>query len=106
MDMNDILTLAKAGFNAQQIAALSAVQSSVPNGVQQETVNNTTQVNQQTTANNTQLDQINQQLAALTGAMQVGNILTNNVPPVQTTDDILAEMIAPKLADNTKGGKK
>lgn len=82
MNNEDVLMLAKAGFTAQQIAAMHAVSS---NGAGQ-------QAGQQAS----QIDMINQQLAALTGAVQAGNIMGMQATQPQTTDDILAEIIAPK----------
>lgn len=85
----DIVTLAKAGFTAQQIAALSAT------GVQQTTQspNSTTQPVQQDST------------LKLLETMQLQNIINASQPPVQTTDDILANIIRPTMPENTGGTK-
>lgn len=85
MTNQDILTLAKAGFTAQQIAALNAVKSA------EATI--TTVAAPQTT--NGSLEQINQQLQALTGQMQTNALAFMQQPAPQDTDSILAEIINP-----------
>lgn len=83
---NDILTLAKAGFNAQQIAALGAVSTPVQN-------------TQQASAQATAPDPMAQAMASL----QLQNLLNATQPQMQTTDDILASIINPP--DVNTGGK-
>lgn len=85
MTNQDILTLAKAGFTAQQIAALNAVKPA------EATITNVSAP--QTT--NGSLDQINQQLQALTGQMQKNAITFMQQPALQDTGSILAEIINP-----------
>ncbi len=72
---DDILTLARAGFTAQQIGALNSVNVATP-------------VTPATPANSDTLSQI------LT-AIQTNAINATEQPKPQTTDDILAEIINP-----------
>ena len=85
MTKQDILTLAKAGFTAQQIAALNAVKPAEAD---------ITAVSTPQTTNGS-LDQINQQLQTLTGQMQKNAITFMQQPAPQDTDSILAEIINP-----------
>lgn len=103
MTQQEILTLAKAGFTAQQIAALSVVNAtpqanaSAPvaaSAVQPQTV--PTQTDPMT--------QLNQQIAQLTGMVQASNIAGAQQPQPETVDDILAQIINPK--DIGGGDKK
>ena len=86
MTQNDILTLAKAGFTAQQIAAMNAV-SSAP---QSQPLNQpfTPQPN------------IGGKLDELMSVIQMGNIAQSQQPQPQSTDDILAEIINPPTLNN------
>ena len=77
MTREDILTLAKAGFTANQIAALNNVG---------------TQPAPAPAAPAPAEDPLTQIL----GALQVNAINATQQPAVQTTDDILAEIINPK----------
>lgn len=87
MNSNDVLVLAKAGFTAQQIAALNNVGAlPVPQAAQ-------TGAPVLPTVNNNQFD---------LGTLQQSLLLAAQQPPVQTTDDILASIIAP---DGTGGNK-
>lgn len=72
---DDVLVLAKAGFNAKQISALNAVQPVQPTQPVQPVQNDV-------------LSQILTQL-------QVNAVNQTEQPKVQTTDDILAEIINP-----------
>lgn len=85
MTNQDILTLAKAGFTAHQIAALNAVKPAEA-AITGDSTPQTT---------NGSLDQINQQLQALTGQMQKNAITFMQQPALQDTDSILAEIINP-----------
>lgn len=95
MTQQEILTLAKAGFTAQQIAALSAV-----NATQQAnaSVQAATPAVQQQTAqiHPDQMEQLNQQIAQLTGMVHASNIMGTQQPQPETVDDILAQIINPK----------
>lgn len=103
MTNEDILTLARAGFSAQQIAALNQVSASATPAAQ-----TMTQQMQQTTQNVQQpLDAMSQQIAALTQAVQANAIAGTNQPKVQTTDDVLAEIInPPSVMAAQNGGAK
>ena len=83
---DDILTLARAGFTAQQIGALNAVQiTPVP----------TAQPVQTTPAQTAQDDM----LSKILGAIQQNAINQTAQPERQTTDDILAEIINPPVKE-------
>ena len=83
---NDILTLSKAGFTAQQIAGLSMIanQPTAP-AVQAPAV--------QAPA----VDPVLAELQKLTGLMQNGNIVGSTMPQPQTPEEILAEIINPPI---------
>ena len=73
----EILTLAKAGFTAQQIAGLSMVANQpVPTPAQP-------------------VDPVLAELQKLTGLVQGNNIMNVNQPKIQTPEEILAEIINP-----------
>lgn len=95
MTQDDILTLARAGFNAHQIAALNQV-SAKPT----ETEQVTPQVNPVTSTT-----ALEQQIAQLTGMVQASNIFGAAQPKQETTDDILASIIMPE-PPVTSGGTK
>ena len=102
MTNEDVLMMAKAGFTAVQIAAMNSVAG---NGAGQQEGQ---QAGQQAGQQVSQIDMINQQLAALTGAVQLGNIMGMQAKQLQSTDDILAEIIAPKPTTQSvtiNGGK-
>ena len=80
----EILTLAKAGFTAQQIAGLSMVANQpVPTPAQP--VPTPAQP----------VDPVLAELQKLTGLVQGSNIINVNQPKVQTPEEILAEIINP-----------
>ena len=80
----EILTLAKAGFTAQQIAGLSMVANQhVPTPAQP--VPTPAQP----------VDPVLAELQKLTGLVQGNNIMNVNQPKVQTPEEILAEIINP-----------
>ena len=85
MNASDILTLARAGFTAQQIAALAAAPAPAQSG---------------TPAQAPAADPMQQllaQMGALTQAVQANAILAAGQPKQETADDILAQIIAPPL---------
>ena len=87
---NDILTLAKAGFTAQQIGALNNVgtqQTQQPAQVAQQ-AQPAQQIAQPAQQNNDMFAQIMAQL-------QTNAINQTQQPAQQTTDDILASIINP-----------
>ena len=83
----DILTLSKAGFNAQQIAGLSMIQ------------NQTAPAHAPAPAPApAPVDPVLQELQKLTGLMQMQNINNINQPPKsETPEDILASIINPPI---------
>ena len=93
---NDILTLAKAGFTAQQIGALNNVgtqQTQQPVQVAQQPAQVTQQTQQpvQVSQQPAQNDMLSQIMAQL----QTNAINQTQQPAQQTTDDILASIINP-----------
>ena len=99
---DEILTLAKAGFTAQQIAGLSMINNSpvpqpAPAPVPQPAPAPVPQpapapVPQPAPA---PVDPVLAELQKLTGLVQGSNIMNVNQPKVQTPEQILAEIINP-----------
>lgn len=93
---DDILTLARAGFTAQQIGALNAVQTTpVPTAQPVQTPVPTAQPVQTTPVQASQDDM----LSKILGAIQTNAINQTSQPERQTTDDILAEIINPPVKE-------
>ena len=111
MTQNDILLLAKAGFTAQQILALGSVNSPQVQPQVQPPVQPQVQpqvqprVQPQVQPDNGDLIQT---LKNLTGAIQATNLIGQQIQTVQpqSTDDIIAQMIAPPIPTDFKGGNK
>ena len=76
---DEILSLAKAGFTAQQIAGLSMVSNQPAQPAQPAQP----------------VDPVLAELQKLTGLVQGSNIMNVNQPKVQTPEEILAEIINP-----------
>ena len=101
----EILTLAKAGFSAQQIAGLSMVANQpVPTPAQpvptpaQPVVTPAQPVvtpAQPVVTPAQPVDPVLAELQKLTGLVQGSNIMNVNQPKVQTPEEILAEIINP-----------
>ena len=107
----EILTLAKAGFTAQQIAGLSMVASQpvatpaqpVPTPTPAQPVPTPTPAQPVPTPTPAQpvptpvqpVDPVLAELQKLTGLVQGSNIMNVNQPKVQTPEEILAEIINP-----------
>ncbi len=101
----EILTLAKAGFTAQQIAGLSMVANQpVPTPAQPvPTPAQTVPTPAQPVPTPAQpvptpaqpVDPVLAELQKLTGLVQGSNIMNVNQPKVQTPEEILAEIINP-----------
>ena len=87
---DDILTLARAGFTAQQIGALNSV-SATPEQPKAEQPKA-----EQPKAEQTQGDM----LSKILGAIQSNAINQTSQPERQTTDDILAEIINPPVKES------
>nr|DAK05314.1 MAG TPA: hypothetical protein [Caudoviricetes sp.] len=102
---DEILTLAKAGFTAQQIAGLSMVANqsvatpAQPVATQAQPVATPAQPGAtpvQPVATPAQpVDPVLAELQKLTGLVQGSNIMNVNQPKVQTPEEILAEIINP-----------
>lgn len=91
---NDILTLARAGFTATQISALNSIQTPVVQPVQPvQPVQTPVQPMQPVT------DQYGDTLNQILSAIQTNAINQTTQPKVQTTDDILAEIINPPMRE-------
>lgn len=102
MTQQDILTLAKAGFTAQQIAALNAVQPAAPEPPAETA---------EAATNNAPVQSIDQIMGAINGLsqqIQASNLQHAQQPASQqTTDSILAAIINPPELDpdrNKTGG--
>ena len=94
----EILTLAKAGFTAQQIAGLSMVANQpVPTPVQPvpTPAQPVPTPAQPVTTPAQPVDPVLAELQKLTGLVQGSNIMNVNQPKVQTPEEILAEIINP-----------
>ena len=89
----EILTLAKAGFTAQQIAGLSMV-ANQPVATPAQPVATPAQP-VATPAQPAPVDPVLAELQKLTGLVQGSNIMNVNQPKVQTPEEILAEIINP-----------
>lgn len=102
MTVTDIMTLAKAGFNANQIAALNSLTIS-PAPAPEQAQSNITGTEQQTAQATSaaqapagdQTAEILRQLGVISGQITTANINNTNQPTQQTADDILAAIIMP-----------
>lgn len=95
MTQQEILTLAKAGFTAQQIAALNAVQQTAP-----EPAAEPAEDKAKTQAPVQNIDQIMGAINGLSQQIQASNLQHAQQPAaVQTTDSILAAIINPPELD-------
>ena len=87
----EILTLAKAGFTAQQIAGLSMVANQPTPTPAQPVVTPA----QPVVTPAQPVDPVLAELQKLTGLVQGSNIMNVNQPKVQTPEEILADIINP-----------
>ena len=90
----EILTLAKAGFTAQQIAGLSMI-NNVPTPAPDPTPTPAPAPTPTPAPAPTPVDPVLAELQKLTGLVQGSNIMNVNQPRVQTPEEILAEIINP-----------
>ena len=91
MTQQEILTLAKAGFTAQQIAALNQIQPASPEPAKEP---------ESAAVNNQTVDQILGAINGLQQQIQASNLQHAQQPAqVQTTDSILASIINPPELD-------
>lgn len=94
----DILTLSKAGFSAQQIAALSILSNNPAQAPGAAPAPAPAEAPPPAPAPApAQKDPILSELEKLTGLMQQNNILAGNVHQQKTANDILAEIINPPI---------
>lgn len=95
---NDILTLARAGFTATQISALNSIQTPVQTQVQPAQVMQTPVQPMQPVVQPV-TDQYGDTLNQILSAIQTNAINQTTQPKVQTTDEILAEIINPPIRE-------
>lgn len=95
MKKDDILTLAKAGFTAAQIAALSKIQEE-PKTEEQKSPENKTDPAPGTD------EALLKAIEGLGVKIEGMNINASNQPEVETADQILASIINPKEVSNGK----
>lgn len=99
VNANDVLTLAKAGFTAQQIAALSSLTGqpapAEPQPAQPAQPAPPAPAPAPAPAPDNGVSAMLEKLGVLTEAIQANGLLNANQPKPQTTDDILAAIIAP-----------
>lgn len=95
MNANDVLTLAKAGFTAQQIAALSSLTGQPAPAEPQPAPTEPPTPAPPAPAPDGSVTAMLEKLGVLTEAIQANGLLNANQPKPQTTDDILAAIIAP-----------
>ena len=98
---DDILILAKAGFNAQQIAALNAIGSQMQ---PQQQMQQPQQQMQQPQQQGATINDVLNSLDGLTKTFQNGFLLSSQQPKQVTAEDILAEIINPPTPTQ-EGGK-
>lgn len=93
MNFDDILTLAKAGFTADQISKISKLQkaSAEPPAPPTPPAPTTPPAQPAQPEND-----VSAQIAALTAAIQANGIMQSNQPKTETVDDILASIIDPR----------
>lgn len=82
MTNNDVLTLAKAGFTATQIAALNSVQGN-------------SKTDQEAANAQNQMAGVSDDISKLTNMLQAQALANFAQPKTETTDEILASIIAP-----------
>ncbi len=101
---DDILTLARAGFTATQISALNAIQTPVQVQPVVQPVQTPVQPMQPVvqpvqTPVQPVTDQYGDTLNQILSAIQTNAINQTTQPKVQSTDDILAEIINPPIRE-------
>ena len=118
---DDILVLAKAGFNAQQIAALNMVgteptpdpktqptPTNEPNTQQttepqtQPTTEPKTQTQPTQTPQGASIDDVLKAVSSISDAIKIGNLQNLTQPKPVTSEDILAEIINPPTKEDKK----
>lgn len=94
MTVKDLVALANAGFNAQQIAAINAAMNA-----QTETPAPTPQPAPVPAPAPDQSAEILKQLGIISGQISAANIGNTQQPAQQSADDILAAIIAPPVKE-------
>ncbi len=92
MTRDDILTLARAGFSAEQIAALSTIQPALAPAPDPVPAPAPDPVPAPAPSS---VDALLAKLGVLTDTIQANGINGSNQPKQETADDILAAIIAP-----------
>ena len=87
MKIEDIITLAKAGFTADQISRFAAISQPQP------------QTQPQPRPQPQQENDFAAQLSALTAAIHANGILGSEQPKQETAEDILASIINPPVKE-------
>ena len=97
MKFDDILSLAKAGFTAEQITKLAAIPQT-NSAVQQTNAQPNSAVQQTNLQPQTGINQPNafdMLCNAVAGQMQQQNVINSTMPKEETVEDILASLVAP-----------
>ena len=118
MTLNDVLTLARAGFTAQQISALAAGPAPAPAAADAAPAPAAAGPAPAPAAADPApapaaadpapapaadpIAALTGKLDALTAAIQANGLANAKQPPQQTPDDIIASIIAPPIPDGTK----
>lgn len=89
MTKDEILTLARAGFTAAQIAALNSVNTAKPEPATPATPAPATP------AEDPAMTKLLEELTGIKSSIQNNNITNSNMPKEQSADDILASIINP-----------
>ena len=102
LSVNDILTLANAGYTAEQIEGMNADsnpgQQTEPNPGQQTEPNPGQQTDPEPNPKpDSTTERILEELAAMRKAFEAGNVRGSSQPQQQNVDGILASIIAPKI---------
>ena len=91
MTKDEILTLARAGFTATQIAALNSVNTAKPEPAKPEP----TKPAPAQTAEDPAMTKLLEELTGIKSSIQNNNISNSNMPKEQSADEILASIINP-----------
>lgn len=95
VNANDVLTLARAGFTAQQIAALATVNQPAPAAPEQPAAPAQPVPAPAPVQSENDVSAVLAKLGVLTEAIQSNGLLNANQPKQQTADEILAAIIQP-----------
>ena len=96
MDINDIITLANAGYTKSDISALLGVQTPVQAPVQTP-VQIPAQTQLQAPAHDDSINKMLAEMSLLRQDLQTSNIINSQQPKVETADDIIAKIINPPI---------